>query len=74
LWPESVSCGVSPNVSIDEHHSERAAKHVCGQLERFGLGREGKVFPISTRVEPIDPNYEEPKKSLFDIPYPYRTR
>lgn len=52
LWPEEVSTGKIPNESRDSHRSKHAAEVVCGRLEAEGLGGEGKIFPISTRVEP----------------------
>lgn len=51
LWPDSVSTGVVPNESTDLHRDQASAKAVCRGVEREGLGGEGKVFPLSTRVE-----------------------
>ena len=51
LWPDCVSTGNTPNESVDYHHTRAAAKHVCRYIEENGLGGEGKIFPISTRVE-----------------------
>ena len=53
LWPDEVSTGKTPNESRDTHPSREAAEIVCRRIEREGLGGEGKVFPLSTRVEPI---------------------
>ena len=55
LWPDSVSTGKIPNESTDEHPSKEHAEAVCGMIERHGLGGDGEVFPISTRVEPSGP-------------------
>lgn len=56
VWPDTISVGnvVGKNESSDEHDSPEAAHAVCWMLERDGFGGEGKVFPISTRVEPIE--------------------
>lgn len=53
LWPDSVKLGKIPNESRDEHDSKAAAHHVCRMLRKKGLGLQGKIFPISTRVERI---------------------
>jgi hypothetical protein len=56
VWPDTISIGnvVGKNESSDEHDSPEAAYAVCRLLERDGFGGERKVFPISTRVEPIE--------------------
>lgn len=55
VWPNTISVGnvEGKNESIDEHHSAECAQAVCELLEKHGFGGNGKVFPISTRVEPI---------------------
>lgn len=55
VWPDSISVGniAGKNESHDDHASKDAALAVCSGLEREGFGGERKVFPISTRVEPI---------------------
>ena len=53
LWPETVCLGRTPNESFDTHVTREQAEHVCDQLRSRGLGLDGKIFPISTRVEPI---------------------
>ena len=53
LWPDEVCLGKTPNESRDTHGSRRAAEFACGKLEEVGLGGEGKIFPISTRVEKV---------------------
>jgi hypothetical protein len=53
LWPDTVSTGKIPNESEDTHNSFKAAEAVCKMIKRKGLGGEGKIFPISTRIEPI---------------------
>jgi hypothetical protein len=54
LWPDSVSTGRFPNESSDTHNDRMSAEWVCRGIEREGLGGERKIFPISTRVEPIE--------------------
>ena len=56
VWPDNIRVGnvVGKNESSDDHDSPEAAHAVCRMLERHGFGGEGKVFPVSTRVEPID--------------------
>jgi hypothetical protein len=38
----------------DTHDTQDQAESVCRILERDGFGGQGKVFPKSTRVEPVD--------------------
>lgn len=55
LWPDEVSTGQIPNISEDTHQTKGAAQHVCKMLRLKGLGGDGKIFPIETKVEgPID--------------------
>ena len=54
VWPDTISLGNIANESSDEHDSLEAAYGVCRLLEKEGFGGEGKVFPLSTRVEPIE--------------------
>lgn len=56
VWPDTIRVGnvAGKNESSDEHDSPEAAHAVCRILERDGFGGERKVFPISTRVEPIE--------------------
>jgi len=56
VWPDTISVGnvEGRNESSDDHDSPEAAYAVCRMLERDGFGGEGKVFPVSTRVEPIE--------------------
>lgn len=55
VWPDTIRVGnvVGKNESEDTHPTESAANAVCTLLEKFGFAGEGKVFPLSTRVEPI---------------------
>jgi len=55
VWPDTIRVGnvEGKNESSDEHDSPEAAYAVCRMLERDGFGGEGKVFPLSTRVEPV---------------------
>jgi hypothetical protein len=45
---------VGKNESTDTHSSEAAARSVCAMLNRMGFGGDGKVFPVSTRVEKVE--------------------
>lgn len=45
--------GNTANESTDTHDSKEAAEAVCRLLEQHGFGGEGKIFPVSTRVERI---------------------
>jgi hypothetical protein len=51
VWPESISLGTPDNSSEDTYTTKEQAEAVCRLLERHGFGGNGKVFPISTRVE-----------------------
>jgi len=55
VWPETISVGnvEGKNESVDTHDSKDAAEAVCSMLKKYGFGGEGKVFPISVRVEEI---------------------
>lgn len=57
VWPDTISVGnvVGKNESSDTHASEAAAQAVCNLLEKFGFGGDQKVYPLSTRVEEIEP-------------------
>lgn len=56
VWPKpAVNLMSHDNSSTDTHHSEEAARAVCGMLRRNGFGGDGKIFPLETRVEPIFP-------------------
>lgn len=57
VWPADAGLclGNTANESRDKHRSESAAQAVCDGLERIGFGGEGKVFPVSTRIEPVSP-------------------
>lgn len=54
-WPDTIRVGnvVGKNDSEDTHDSQEAAQAVCDLLKKHGFGGDGKVFPISTRVEPV---------------------
>lgn len=53
LWPKEVSTGNDPNVSTDRHTTQEQAQAVCDAIEREGLGGEGIIFPLSTKVVEI---------------------
>jgi hypothetical protein len=55
VWPDTIRVGhiVGKNESDDTHRSLEAAEVVCRLLRERGFGGEGKVFPVSTRVEPV---------------------
>lgn len=56
VWPDTISVGnvEGKNESSDTHDSKEAAEAVCRMLQREGFGGERKVFPLSTRVEPVE--------------------
>ena len=54
-WPyPEVRLGNSENESSDTHSTRQAAESVCKRLLREGFGGDGKIFPISVRVEEIE--------------------
>lgn len=53
LWPDEVCLGRTPNESEDTHWSKEAAVAVCRGVAAKGLGGEGKIFPISWRVQRV---------------------
>jgi len=53
-WPTGA-IGFDNDISTDEHDTEAEAQGVCDLLRRNGLGGDGKVFPLSTAVQPILP-------------------
>lgn len=55
VWPDTIRVGhiVGKNESDDTHSSREQAEAVCGLLREHGFGGDGKVFPVSTRVEPV---------------------
>ena len=56
VWPDTISVGneVGKNESVDTHDSEERARAVCLLLEQNGFGGGSGVFPVSTRVEPVE--------------------
>lgn len=54
VWPDTIEVGhTGKNESDDIHSSEEQARAVCRLLKRHGFGGEGKVFPLTVRVEPV---------------------
>jgi hypothetical protein len=53
-WPDSVYVGNAANESVDTHQSKGHALAVCRGVTRAGMGGDGKVYPLSTRVEKIE--------------------
>lgn len=53
VWPPEVKCGNVNNESSDTHETQGQAEAVCRGLRREGYGGQGKIFPISTRVEEV---------------------
>jgi hypothetical protein len=55
VWPTGVLLGNPDggNESCDLHDTEQQAAAVCRMLERDGFGGNRKVFPLSTRTEPV---------------------
>jgi hypothetical protein len=67
-WPAEVQgLGNHDNMSQDEHPDEEAAQAVCRMLERDGFGGEGKIFPLWTRAESLEPA-TEPARLEESIP------
>lgn len=52
VWPDGTVSNIK-NESEDTHETYEHAEAVCKLLRIHGFGGMGKVFPISTRVEPI---------------------
>ena len=53
-WPRpEVQLGNELNESSDTHATEEQAAAVVKLLREKGFGGDGKVFPISTRIEPV---------------------
>lgn len=53
VWPDTIKVGnvEGKNESEDTHATAEQALGVCRLLKRHGFGGEGKVFPVSTRIE-----------------------
>lgn len=62
VWPDTIKVGnvVGKNESDDTHDTKEQAEGVCRLLRKHGFGGEGKVFPVSTRVEPVEPTVSVP--------------
>ncbi len=58
VWPDTIKVGniEGKNESSDTHNTKEQADNVCTLLRKYGFGGEGKVFPISTRVEFVEEN------------------
>lgn len=54
VWPDTINVASCKNESVDLHDSKEAAEAVCHLLQKHGFGGDGKVFPLSTRVEPAE--------------------
>jgi hypothetical protein len=56
VWPDTIRVGneVGKNESEDVHETREQAEGVCRLLRRDGYGGERMIFPLSTRVEPVD--------------------
>lgn len=52
-WPAEIKLGTATNESIDTHTTHAQAEAVCQLLTERGFGGDGKVFPLSTRVEEV---------------------
>ncbi len=57
VWPNTIKVGnvIGKNESTDTHDTEEQAEAVCRMLLRDGFGGEMEVFPLSTRVEVVEP-------------------
>lgn len=53
VWPDTIKVGNGKNESVDTHDTQGQAEGVCRLLKKHGFGGDGKVFPLSTRVEPV---------------------
>ncbi len=55
VWPADAGLclGNTANESDDTHYSREQADAVCLALRTRGFGGDGKIFPLSTRVEEI---------------------
>ncbi len=51
-WPINVTTTFPNNVSKDTHDTKEQAEGVCSLLHKDGLGGNGKIFPLTTWVEP----------------------
>ncbi len=54
-WPANVFLGNEENTSDDLHGSYQQAAAVCARLRFHGLGGDGRIFPLKTRVDPVFP-------------------
>jgi hypothetical protein len=68
VWPSCVSVGNMLQESDDYHDSAESAEAVLRMIQRDGLGGEGKVFPVSVRIEP--PQGETPSLPIEPPPAP----
>ncbi len=54
VWPADACVGSTTenvNETADTHDTREQAEAVCRMLRREGLGGNGQIFPLSTRVE-----------------------
>lgn len=56
VWPKGVgiNLGNHENKSEDTHDCPVFAARICAALEQNGFGGNGKIFPLSTRVEIVE--------------------
>lgn len=55
VWPDTIKVGnvEGKNESVDTHDTQDQAEGVCRLMKKEGFGGDRKVFPLSTRVEPV---------------------
>lgn len=56
VWNRGLGNSGDTFETEEMHPSKEAAEAVCKKLLRYGLGGQSKVFPLSTRVEPVTDN------------------
>ena len=50
-WPAIVSAWHGSSISEDIHDTRQQSEAVCARLMRYGLGGDGRIFPILVWVE-----------------------
>ncbi len=66
VWPHpAVQLGNTANESDDTHDTREEAEAVCRMLRREGFGGEGKIFPLSTRVEELPATQMEASNAIW---------
>lgn len=63
-WPPGTISGSSTSISDDSHDTREQAEGVCRRLQCEGFGGNGKIFPIRTWVEEIEPRPAEDQPTI----------